>query len=54
MLDFILAGLLYLAVMFMVFFMVSFCVIGGAYSLVLVLQRFLSRLRRPRYATRVM
>ncbi|GEM_PF-1302949 len=54
MIDFVLAGILYLAVMFLVFFLVSFFVIGGAYSLVLVLQRFLARFRRPRYATRIM
>ncbi len=54
MLDFVLAGILYLAVMFLAFFLVSLFVIGGAYCLVLVLQRFLVRIRRPRYAIRIM
>ncbi len=54
MLDFIFAGVLYLVVMFLVFSLVSFVVIGGAYGLVMVLQRFMSRIRRIRYASRVM
>ena len=50
MIDFIFAGMLYLAVMFVVFFCLSFVTIGIAYSFAAFARHFLGRLRQPHLA----
>lgn len=50
MIDFILAGMLYLGVMFVVFFCLSFITIGITYSFAAFARHCVSRLRQPHLA----
>lgn len=47
MIDFILAGALYLGVMFLVSFCLSFVTIGITYSVTAGIRRFMNRMRQP-------
>jgi hypothetical protein len=47
MLDFIIAGALYIILMFILFFCISFVTIGIAYAVALFMRRYLSGFRSP-------
>jgi hypothetical protein len=50
MVDFIFAGILYLGVMFVVFFSLSFVTIGITYVIAAFARRCIARLRQPNLA----
>ena len=47
MIDFVIAGLVYLLVMFVVFFCVSFVTIGLTYAVAMFVRRCLNLIRQP-------
>ena len=53
MMDFILAGLIYLGLMFVVFFCFSFVTIGLTYAVTAIVRRCISRFRQPHLAMRL-
>lgn len=52
MIDFLLAGVVYLAIMFVVFFIISFVTIGLAYGTALIFRRWSPWAQTSPYATK--